>query len=71
MEVKIYKTNEIPNSLWEKIALGFQEAFNIPMTAKRMQNAFCVRNPLGYGYHAIAMSDEGEVAGYNVFSTTI
>ena len=70
MEVKIYKTNEIPNSLWEKIALGFQEAFNIPMTAKRMQNAFCVRNPLGYGYHAVAISDEGEVAGYNVFSPT-
>ena len=70
MEIKIYKTNEIPESLWEEIALGFQEAFNTPMTAQRIKSAFCVRNPLGYGYHAVALSDDGELAGYNVFSPT-
>lgn len=70
MEIKIYRTHEITEPLWEEIALGFQEAFNVPMTAQRMKSAFCVRNPLGYGYHAVAFSDDGELAGYNVFSPT-
>lgn len=70
MDIKIYRTHEIPESLWEEIASGFQEAFNLPMTAQRMKSAFCVRNPLGYGYHAVAFSDDGELAGYNVFSPT-
>lgn len=35
-----------------------------------MKNSFCVRNKLGYGYHAIALTDDGELAGYNVFSPT-
>lgn len=68
MEVKILKTYEITDDLWEKIAAGFRESFATDTTAERLKNAFCVHNKLGYGYHAVAISEEGEVAGYNVFS---
>lgn len=56
--------------MWEKIAEGFRESFNVNTTAEQLKNAFCVRNPLGYGFHAVALTEEGDVAGYNVFSPT-
>lgn len=70
MEVKVLKTYDITEDLWEKVAAGFRESFSTDTTAERLKNAFCVHNKLGYGYHAIAITDEGEVAGYNVFSPT-
>lgn len=70
MEIQVFKTYEIPDGMWEKIAEGFRESFNIDTNAERMKTAFCVRNKLGYGYHAVALTEEGEVAGYNVFSPT-
>ena len=70
MEVQVFKTYEIPDEMWERIAEGFRESFHIDTTAERLRNAFCVRNPLGYGYHAVALTEEGDVAGYNVFSPT-
>ena len=70
MEVKIYKTYEIPDWMWEQIAEGFQESFNSILTAEELKTAFCVQNRLGYGYHAVALTEEGDVAGYNVFSPT-
>lgn len=70
MEIRVYKTYEIPDDLWNKIAAGFQESFGIPTSADQMKRAFCVRNKLGYGYHVVAMNEDGELAGYNVFSPT-
>ncbi len=71
MEVKILKTYEIPEELWEKIAEGFRESFNTHTSAKQLRNSFCVRNKLGYGYHAVAMTEDGDVAGYNAFSPVL
>ena len=68
MELKVLKTFEISDDLWEQIALGFKESFSINVTPANMKESFCVRNKLGYGYHAIALSDDGELMGYNVFS---
>lgn len=70
MRIEILKTYEISDDIWEKIAEGFIESFHVETTAERMKNAFCVRNPLGYGYHAVAFTEDGDVAGYNVFSPT-
>ena len=71
MEVRIFKTYEISDDLWEKIAAGFRESFSTDTTADRLKHAFCTHNKLGYGYHAVALTDDGEVAGYNVFSPTL
>ena len=68
MEIKVFKTPEVPNDLWIKIAEGFNESFELNVTAEGMKNGFCTKNKNGYGYHAIALSDDGEVMGYNVFS---
>jgi len=71
MEVRVYKTYEVPEELWEPIAQGFVESFDRQATADDLRHSFCTRNVLGYGYHAVAIADNGEVAGYNVFSPTI
>lgn len=68
MEIKVYKTFEIKDEWWKQIADGFNESFGLNTLPERMKNAFCTRNRNGFGYHAIAFSDEGEVMGYNVFS---
>lgn len=68
MKILVLKTNEISDELWSSISEGFNESFSLNSTPERMRNAFCVRNREGYGYHAIALSDEGELMGYNVFS---
>lgn len=70
MEIKVYKTYEITEELWQKIADGFIESFERNVSPDRLRNSFCTHNPLGYGYHAVAMAENGEVAGYNVFSPT-
>ena len=68
MEIKVLKTYEINDSLWEQITEGFVESFERNVTAERLKKSFCIHNRDGYGYHAIALSDDGEVMGYNVFS---
>lgn len=68
MEIVVLKTYEIPDPLWQKITDGFNESFDLHATVEGMKHGFCVRNKLGYGYHAIAISDDGDVMGYNVFS---
>ena len=68
MRIEVLKTFEIEYSMWEKIAEGFNESFHLNTTAESLRNAFCTRNRNGYGYHAIAISEEEEVMGYNVFS---
>jgi len=69
MEIKVYKTYEVPDELWEPIAQGFRESFETT-TSTDIIKLLSTRNKLGYGYHAVALTEEGEVAGYNAFSPT-
>lgn len=68
MELKVYKTYEINDDLWAQISDGFNESFNLNSSPQGLRNSFCIQNKNGYGYHAIALSEEGELMGYNVFS---
>lgn len=68
MAIKVLKTFEIPDNMWAQIADGFSEAFGLHVDAKDMKTGFCVMNKLGYGYHAIALTDDGNVMGFNTFS---
>lgn len=68
MVLKILRTSEISNAEWEAIAEGFNESFDSNVSGVGLRQSFCVRNRTGNGYHAIALSDEGELMGYNVFS---
>lgn len=70
--IKIYKTFELSEDLWQKISDGFNESFeNHHTTAESLKNSFCVSNQLGYGYHAIDFdSDTGEIRGFNTYSPT-
>ncbi len=70
MDIKVYKTYEISEELWNKVADGFRESFERNASPESLRNSFCIHNRWGYGYHAVAITDDGEVAGYNVFSPT-
>ena len=71
MEIKVLKTSEISDSLWHQIIDGFNEAFGIVASIDDLKFGFCSQNKLGYGYHAIALSDEGELMGFNTFSPVL
>lgn len=71
MEIVIYKSYEISDDVWRKITAGFNESFDTSFTYEEMKKGFFVQNPLGYGYHAVAFSDDGDVMGYNVYSPTL
>lgn len=70
MDIQVLKTYEISDSLWKQITEGFNESFGLHKTVEEMKNAFCIKNKEGYGYHALAIAEDGELAGYNVFSPT-
>lgn len=71
MNLKVYKSYEISDSLWQMITEGFNEAFDSDRTVDQMRDGFFLYNQFGYGYHAVALSDEGELMGYNVFSPSL
>lgn len=63
--LKVYKTFEIEDTLWEKITEGFNEAFERNVGVDNIRNGYCTANILGYGYHAVDTDDEtGEVRGF-------
>ena len=64
--IKIYKTHEIDDNLWQEVAEGFNESFDMSITPQSLKTGFCISNQLGYAYHAIAIDDEtGEIKGFN------
>lgn len=70
MRIEIYKTYEIPDVLWPRIVDGFNESFNLNETVEDFKKSFCTRNIWGYGFHAIAFADDGEIAGFHTQSPT-
>jgi hypothetical protein len=69
--IKIYKTYEIDDRLWQEIVDGFNESFDLNTNIQSFKSGFCVANQLGYGYHAVAFDDEtGEVKGFNTYTPT-
>lgn len=71
--IKVLKTYEICDDLWQQIVDGFNESFEgHHTTVESFKNGFCTRNQLGYGYHAIDFDDEsGEIRGFNTYSPTL
>ncbi len=64
MEIKIYKTNEISDNLWEQIVRGFNASFEGHYATKEQLIIGATSNSLGYSYHAVCT--EGElVIGFN------
>ena len=67
--IKVLKTYEIDDALWQKITDGFNEAFEMNIPNDALKNGFCTANVLGYGYHAIDIDDKtGEVRGFHTYS---
>ena len=64
MNIKVYKTQEIDNSLWDKIIEGFNASFEGHKTTKDNLILGATSNHLGYSYHAISLENE-VVIGYN------
>lgn len=71
MKIEIFKTHEVPESLWVKISEGFNECFEgLQTTEETIKRGFCVSTQTGYSYHGIAFSDENDIMGYTVFTPT-
>ena len=68
--IKVYRTFEIDDNLWRQITIGFNESFDLDIDEKSLRTGFCTSNPLGYAFHAVAFSDNGDVMGYNTFTPT-
>lgn len=64
MDIKIYKTNEIPDKLWEQIVRGFNASFEGHYATKEQLKIGATSNSLGYSYHAICVEND-LVIGYN------
>lgn len=71
--IKVYKTFEIGDNLWEKIVEGFNESFDgHHVSLDSLKNGFCIRNQWGYAYHAVAFDDKtGEVMGFNTYTPNL
>ncbi len=69
--IKVLKTFEIDNSLWEKIVQGFNESFDRNATVESFKSGFCTANQWGYAYHALAFDDEtGDLMAFNSYTPT-
>ena len=66
--IQIKRTNEIDDELWTKIVDGFNESFDLNLSAEGLKNGWYVANPWGYAYHAMAFDDDNELMAYNVFT---
>ena len=71
--IKVYKTFEISDGLWQQIADGFNECFEgHHETIDSLKNGYCVRNQWGYGYHAIDFDNETkEIRGFNTYTPSL
>lgn len=67
MTVKVFKTHEITDSVWESIVKSFNIAFNTTMTVFALQQ-HAVANEFGYSIHAIAFENDDQVIGYHAMS---
>lgn len=63
MPIKIFKTHEIEDYLWEEIAREFNRAFKVDKQASDLV-AFYKKTSLGYSIHALAFEGE-RLIGYN------
>lgn len=68
--IKIFKTFEICDDLWEEVVEGFNESFEgYDITIETLKNGYYISNQLGYAYHAIDFDDEtGEIRGFNSYT---
>ncbi len=62
--IKVYKTFELTDAEWRKIIDGFNDSFSECQTVERMKvNYSC--SVLGYSYHALDLTEDGAIRGYN------
>lgn len=66
--IQIKRTDEIDDELWTQIVDGFNESFDLNLSADGLKNGWYVANPWGYAYHAMAFDDDNELMAYNVFT---
>lgn len=66
--IKVYKTFEIDDHLWEQIVDGFNESFDLHFDIHHFKDGMSISNPWGYSYHAVAIDDEtGDLKGFNTY----
>lgn len=69
--IRIYKTFEIDDSLWKRIADGFNESFEKEVSVESLKSGFCIANQWGYGFHAVYFNDDtGDIMAFNTYSPT-
>lgn len=71
--IKVYKTFEIDDKLWQQIADGFNESFEgHQATVDSLKHGFSTKNQWGYAYHAIAFDDNtGDIMGFNTYTPNL
>lgn len=63
MEIKIYKTQDIRNEIWDQIVSGFNVSFNGVEVDKSTLFTNFISNHFGYSYHSVCM-EGGKLIGF-------
>lgn len=65
-DIQIFKTNEIPDDIWQQISDGYLKCFGLNLTIDELKKSF--RNTItGESLHALKISENGNVVGHNYY----
>lgn len=65
-EIRVLRSYEINDALWEQIAFGYQVCFNLKKTIEEFKHFFS-STVTGYTLHSLKFSEKGELIGHNYF----
>lgn len=65
-EIIVYTTEQIDDALWQQIVDGFNESFHTNHDIAHFKKYY-TSNSFGHSFHAIKLSEEGELMGYNSY----
>jgi hypothetical protein len=64
LELKIFKTHEIPSEYWEEITSGFNRVFSQNKEPGFFRKYY-LHTPFGYSYHALVFNNENHIIASN------
>lgn len=65
-DIKIYRTSELTDSMWEEILYGYKVCFNQETSIEKLKTTYSA-SVTGEAIHAIKLSEEGKIIGHNYF----
>ena len=68
--IYVYKTQDLSEKDWHGIVRGFNDSFDRNNSIESMQKYYAA-TILGYSYHALDYTEDGQLRGYNSIVPTL